>query len=72
MKGEYPNLEMLTRGCVSGRLSEWPRLKTEAARMLAELAQLRGVAIEARDHLHTKQDMDRVRQLAYDALQGIA
>jgi hypothetical protein len=38
---DYPNLEQLARGCISGRFSEWPRLREEAGRALHELEELR-------------------------------
>lgn len=38
---DYGNLEALSRGCVSGRISEWPMLRVEARIAIAELTRLR-------------------------------
>lgn len=38
---KYPNLEALSRGCISGRVSEWPMLRPEAKRALLELQQVK-------------------------------
>lgn len=34
---KWPNLEMLARGCASGRFSEWPGMRAEAERILTAL-----------------------------------
>lgn len=41
MNTEYPNLQALSQGCVSGRASEWWVLKAEAKAALEEIASLR-------------------------------
>lgn len=39
---KYPNLYALAHGCVSGEISKWPRLQTEALQILQELKKLKG------------------------------
>lgn len=34
---KYPNLSMMLRGCVSGQVTEWPRLRSELRQLLEEL-----------------------------------
>lgn len=43
---DYPNLEAMASGTISGRFSEWPRVRPEAKAALAELRRLRGVEAE--------------------------
>lgn len=38
---EFPNLEALAQGCMSGNFSEWPQLKVEAAKVVALLQSIR-------------------------------
>lgn len=45
MTGEYPNLEAMAAGTISGAWREWPRVRDEAEAALAEIRRLR--ALEA-------------------------
>lgn len=38
LEARYPNVHALSHGCVSFPLDEWPGVKLEAGRLLAELA----------------------------------
>lgn len=38
---EYPNIDALSRGCISGKASEWITLQPEAKAILKELTELR-------------------------------
>jgi uncharacterized coiled-coil DUF342 family protein len=38
---DYPNIDMMLKGCTSGSTNEWPVLRNEARRLLDELASLR-------------------------------
>jgi hypothetical protein len=38
---DYPNLEAMASGTISGRFREWPRVRPEAKAALAELLRLR-------------------------------
>lgn len=40
---DFPNLEALGQGCVSGRISEWPLLKVEARKAIDYIARLEAV-----------------------------
>jgi hypothetical protein len=33
---EYPNLQAMMQGCVSGRSTEWPTMRAELCRLLAQ------------------------------------
>ena len=39
----YPNLEALATGRVSGNYSEWPEMRPEASQVLAEVKRLRAM-----------------------------
>lgn len=55
MEDKYPNLVMLTRGCVTGRISEWPGVKAEAKIILDELTAARAEIARLRDALRQVQ-----------------
>lgn len=38
---DYPNIEAMASGTISGKFTEWPRVRPEAKALLAELAALR-------------------------------
>lgn len=41
-RNDYPNIHAIATDTISGRFSEWPRVKPEAVAILAELSKVRG------------------------------
>jgi hypothetical protein len=45
---EYPNLEAIFQGCISGRFSEWPMVSSELRRFVVEQATIKELLRVAR------------------------
>ena len=45
----YPNIEAIANGTISGKLQEWSRVKPEAIAILEELKRLEGLILAAKD-----------------------
>lgn len=60
---EYPNIEAITNGTISGRFSDWVAVKPEAIALLAELASLRTQLAQARQQAGESQNIHQIREL---------
>lgn len=65
MTGEYPNLEAMAAGTISGAWREWPMMRPEAKALLAELAALR------EENARLTSEVERVKLLLGRAAQEI-
>ena len=50
---DYPNIEAIAHGTISGSFADWPRVKPEAKALLAELAEEQAYARQQK-HLRTE------------------
>jgi hypothetical protein len=64
----YPNLEALGQGCVSGSVCEWPMLKVEARAALDHIERLEAVVRAAENYIdiYTAKKIGRI-SVASDA-----
>ncbi len=69
----YPNLEALGQGCVSGSICEWPMLKVEARDALDYIERLEAV-VRAADAVMQATDLDCMgdERIDYDAARALA
>ena len=52
---DYPNIEAMASGTISGKFTEWPRVRPEAKALLAELAALREENARLRGYMRPDQ-----------------
>ena len=72
MSDRYPNIEAIAAGCVAGNFREWPMVRPEAKRLLAERDQLLAALKAARDALYNGFEPDNQSRAWHAANNAVA